>query len=242
MGIKIPLPLVIREPNAKAHPFPIQVAFQTYEFILGVLFYATVSDTASGDFIRMPDGLNRLEVKLLQQGLSKAEWDRGWNLIQKYMPVFENTVFQNVLMLMRSHWDWYIRQVGEFVRFARTHMVDPLLDNKQQKLLDNIDRKELKDQISVLEMACGITFNISSSVMESVGEMSLVRNLGMHNRWEVDDFYLNKTLSAGWEIDDIRLVEINELRNWASSLNKMIDETSFPIAMKYASVPDYPQY
>ena len=156
------------------------------------------------------------------------------------MSVFENTVFQNVLMLMRSHWDWYIRQLGGFVRFSRNHVPSPSLDNKQQKLLDNVDRKEIKEQLEILEMACGITFNIPSAVMESIKEMSLVRNLGMHNRWEVDDFYLNKTSTSGWELGDIRLIEINQLREWASSLNKIIDETSLPIAVKYVSVPDYP--
>jgi hypothetical protein len=105
MGIKIPLASVTKAPNAQAHPFPFQVAVQTYEFILGVLFYATVSDTASGAYVRLPNALSQLETKLVSEGLSKKEWDRGWDIIQKYMPVFQNTVFQNVLMLMRSHWD-----------------------------------------------------------------------------------------------------------------------------------------
>jgi hypothetical protein len=240
MGIKIPLLSVTKALNAQAHPFPVQVAVQTYEFILGVLFYAMVSDMASGEYVRLPNGLNQMEAKLLEEGLSKKEWDRGWNIIQKYMPVFENTVFQNVLMLMRSHWDWYIRQIGGFVRFSRNHVHSPPLDNKQQKLLDNVDRKELKEQLQILEMACGITFNIPATVMESIREMSCVRNLGMHNRWEVDNFYLSKTSTSGWELNDIRLLEISELRGWASSLNKIIDETSFPIAIKYVSAPDYP--
>jgi hypothetical protein len=240
MGIKIPLPSVTKAPNAQAHPFPFQVAVQTYEFILGVLFYAMVSDTASGEYVRLPNALNQMETKLLSEGLSKKEWDRGWNIIQKYMSVFENTVFQNVLMLMRSHWDWYIRQLGGFVRFSRNHVSSPPLDNKQQKLLDNVDRKEIKEQLEILEMACGVTFNIPATIMESIKEMSLVRNLGMHNRWEIDSFYLNKTSTSGWELGDIRLIEIKELREGASSLNKIIDETSLPIAVKYVSAPDYP--
>lgn len=240
MGIKIPLPSVTKAPNAQAHPFPAQVAVQTYEFILGVLFYAMLSDMASGAYFRLPNALTQMETKLLSEGLSKKEWDRGWNILQKYMSVFENTVFQNVLMLMRSHWDWYIRQIGGFVRFSRNHVSSPPLDKKQQKLLDNVDRKEIKEQLETLETACGVTFNIPSTVMESIKEMSLVRNLGMHNRWEVDDFYLSKTSTSGWELGDLRLVEINELRAWASSLNKIIDETSIPIALKYVSAPDYP--
>jgi hypothetical protein len=240
MGIKIPLPSVTKAPNAKAHHFPAQAAVQTYEFILGILFYAMLSDTASGAYFRLPNALTQMEANLLSEGLSKKEWDRGWNILQKYMSVFENTVFQNVLMLMRSHWDWYIRQIGGFVRFSRNYVSSPLLDKKQQKLLDNVDRKEIKEQLEILKMACGITFNIPATIMESIKELSLVRNLGMHNRWEVDDFYLSKTSTSGWKLGDLRLVEINELRTWASSLNKLIDETSIPIALKYVSAPDYP--
>jgi hypothetical protein len=240
MGVKIPLPSVTKAPDAKAHAFPLQIAFQTYEFILGVLFYAMFSDVASGAYVHLPNGLNQLESKLLQEGLSKKEWDRGWKHLQKYMPIFENTVFQNVLILMRSHWDWYIRQLGGFVRFSRNHISSPTLSNKEQKHLDYVDRKEIREQLTILEGACGITFNLPITVMDSIEEMSLVRNLGLHNRWEVDSFYLSKTSMSGCELGDIRLIKIDELREWASCLSKIIDGTSFPIAIKYVSAPDYP--
>jgi hypothetical protein len=156
------------------------------------------------------------------------------------MPVFEKSVFQSVVILARSHWDWYIRQLGGFVRFAREHVPSPPLDKQRQKSLDSVDRNGIKKQLSILEGACGVTFNIPDTVMSSVEEMSLVRNLGMHNRWEVDSFYLSKTSTINLELGDVRLFEITELQNWISSLTKLLNETSLPIAKKYVSVPDYP--
>lgn len=44
MGIKIPLPPVTKAPDAQAHPFPFQVAVQTYELVPGVPFYAAAGD------------------------------------------------------------------------------------------------------------------------------------------------------------------------------------------------------
>lgn len=208
--------------------------------MMGAMFYAAVGDVASGEYIRLPNGLAQLEKKLRQDGMDKKEWDRGWKILEKYMPVFQNSVFQNVLILVRSHWDWYIRQLASFGAFARGHVSSPQLSNKEQKLLDYLDRKEIEEQLTILTGACGVTFNIPSSTMAEVKEMSYVRNLGLHNRWEVDASYLSKTLTSGWTIGEIRVVTTDELRTWVSSLTKLLDETSIPIAKKYCSAPDYP--
>jgi hypothetical protein len=88
-GIKIPSPSVTKAPNALAHPFPFQIAVQTYEFILGVLFYAMVSDMASGEYVRLPNGLNQIETKLLSEGLGKKEWDRNERAHLRSSPVVE---------------------------------------------------------------------------------------------------------------------------------------------------------
>ncbi len=41
--------------------------------------------------------------------------------------------------------------------------------------------------------------------------MSLVRNLGLHNRWEVDSPYLAKTDRQGFEPGELRTVDVGEL-------------------------------
>ena len=157
--------------------------------MIGAMFYATVADIGSGEYIRLPNGLTQLENKMRQDGMDKNEWERGWKILEKYMPVFENSVFQNVLVLVRSHWDWYIRQLGSFVKFARVHVASPSLSNSEQRAFDSVDRREIEKQLSIFESAFGVAFNVPSSTMAGVKEMSLVRNLGLHNRWEVDDFY-----------------------------------------------------
>ena len=205
----------------------------------GVLFYAMIADVAAGEYIRLPNGLSQLEQSLTGSGLCKKEWDDGWKRLEKYQSVFENSVFQNVLILMRSHWDWYIRQISEFIRFARNYVASPVLDKKQQKLLHYVDRKDIKEQLLILEMATGLGFNISASTLSSVDEMSLVRNLGLHNRWEVDTHYLAKTSSSTWELKDVRFVSVAELGEWRKSLWEIIDKTVFPVAIKYVSAPDY---
>ena len=208
--------------------------------MIGAMFYAAVADVASGEYLSLPNGLIHLENKLRADGMDKKEGDRGWNILEKYMPVFQTSVFQNVLVLVRSHWDWYVRQLSSFVAFARGHVPSPALSNKEQKRFDHVDRREIEEQLSILEGASGVTFNIDSSTMVRVKEMTYVRNLGLHNRWEVDSSYLSKTLNSGWAIGEIRVVTIDELRTWVSSLTTLLDETSMPIAKQYCSAPDYP--
>jgi hypothetical protein len=153
------------------------------------------------------------------------------------MPVFQNSVFQNVLVLVRSYWDWYVRQLSSFVAFARGHVSSRALGNKQQKLFDYVHRKEIEEQLSILEAASGVTFNIDTSTMVRVKGMSYVRNLGLHNRWEVDSFYLSRTLTAGWKVGEIRVVTIDELRMWVSSLTTLLDETSMPLRSNIVPQP-----
>ena len=119
MAVKISLPSVSKAPNAIAHAFPAQICVQTYEFMIGAMFYAAVADVASAEYLSLPNGLIHLENKLRADGMDKKEGDRGWNILEKYMPVFQTSVFQNVLVLVRSHWDWYVRQLSSFVAFAR---------------------------------------------------------------------------------------------------------------------------
>ena len=180
---KIPLPSLSRTPGAKAHSFPIQVSIQTQEFIQAVLFYPMFADSAAGEYVRLPNALDNIEEKLIKEGLDKKLWDNGWNYLQKYQPIFNNTIFQNVVVLTRSHWDWYIRQIGEFVSFAGNYVSSPVLDARQRKSLARIGWNEITQQLSILEESCGIKFNISDATLSDINEMSLVRNLGMHNRW-----------------------------------------------------------
>jgi len=238
--VKIPLPPIVKGPNAKAHPFPAQVSIQTQEFIQAVLFYAVFADMAAGEYVRLPTGIKDIESKLGKEGLTTQEWERGWNLLQKYQPVFNNTIFQNVVILMRSHWDWYIRQIGEFVSFARSHVTGPSLTERQQKDLGRIAWKEVTRQLDILEQSCDINFDLSSETLSEIYEMSLVRNLGMHNRWEVDDVYLKRTSSGTWQLRELRTIEIGELQRWAKSLSKLINETSLQISIKYAAAPNFP--
>src|SRR3990172_6565394 len=112
----VALPKIESKPNAKAHSFPIQIAFQTQEFMQGAIFYHILADTAASQRIRQPNALNQLEESLRLEGMSKSLWEEGWSYLQKYQDCFVKNVQQSVLITLRSHWDWYISHIGTFIQ------------------------------------------------------------------------------------------------------------------------------
>jgi len=95
------------------------------------------------------------------------------------------------------------------------------------------------DQLNVIENICGIKFEISNDTRNKLFEMYLVRNLGLHNRWEIDDKYKSLSLTKELVVGNIRLVTINELREWQEELNLIIHETSMKIAKLYKDIPEF---
>jgi hypothetical protein len=240
MKIRIPLPAVVREPNSKAHPYPFQIGLQTQHFIQGSLFYAMLADITAGEYVRTPGAIEQLKQKTTSEGLNPNEWERGWQLLEKYKSYFEMWVFQGVLVLMQSHWDWYIRRLGGFVSFGRKHVQCPPLNKKDERALKQIGFVAIRDQIEVLERSCGLQFEISAEAKLLLAEMAEVRNLGMHNRWEVDQRYSAKTQTQEWQIGDMRTFGALELQIWYKVLIEAILKTSVTIAQNFSTVPTYP--
>ena len=75
-------------------------------------------------------------------------------------------------------------------------------------------------------------------ILTNIEEMHLVRNLGMHNQWEVDGDYLKHTKTTR-EVGQKRQFDINEIENWHSAFIKLITVISNDIAILYAQTTDY---
>ena len=238
---RIPLPKVMMQKDAKAHPFPCQIALQTQEYMQGVVLYFICADRAAGEFVRLPNGLNILKATLLKDGMQERDWESGWNYLSKYQKLFQGVVFQNVLIVIRSCWDWYVTKLAEFIIFACENNTDDALSKKDQKSLRRITHPEILEQISILERVCNLGFRVPEKTKQYIKEMSLVRNLGLHNRWEVDQDYLDKTSEHNrWQLGNIRTFDVLELKPWHGSLIDLISKTWRPMAIQYVSASPYP--
>lgn len=241
MSLRISLPKVTKKPNCKAHPFPFQIGFQTLEFIQASIFFTTLLDYISGEYLGQLTSLEKIKSKMIKDGLSDDEWEKSFECLTKYRKVFEKWIFQHVLIQIRSHWDWYIRRLGEFIVFARENAPCSPLSQKDKEELRRIGFTSLNKQLKILEKASGVKFNISKDVLDKLLEMALVRNLGLHNRWEVDSFYINRTNTLGWSIGEIREFDSIELGEWHKCIMNVINKTSVEISKKFVQAPDYPE-
>lgn len=234
---RIPLPSATSVEPRRAHPFPLQIGYQTLEFLQGTLFYAAFADIATGQQVQRPGGVDEVEKLMKDSGLGSTVLNQGWNILQKYKAVFEGSISQAGLIAMNSHWDWYVRRLSAFIRFSRSHLgLSPLSKDKESKLA-RADFLPMADQLCIIQESTDVDLLLSENNMAELSEMTLVRNIGLHNRWEVDEIYLRKTRKSGLFVGDIRFITPGELQHWHSLLIKVINRSSAELAKGYSGVP-----
>ncbi len=236
---RIPLPEIEVRPDAKGHPFPIQIAYQTQEFIQGALFYASFADLAAGESVSRPGGIEAIEVRMKQGGLNADVADQGWILLQKYQAVFGSVVFQSVLITLCSHWDWYVRKLSRFILFARGELQREPLPKDVLATLRKPDRSTIKTQIEAICDASKFALPLEDSEILELVEMSLVRNLGLHNRWEVDEVYAQRTGANSSAVGELRVVGVLELQRWHALLIKLLHQTALNCSRRFHDAPEY---
>ena len=234
---RIPLPSAARSDKAIAHPFPFQIGTQALEFLHGSIFYATVTDLATGAYIHEHRGRAKIEAYLEAQGHDRESCALGWEILQKYRDVFGATPFQTVLVSLCSHWDWYVRRLCEFIRIGRAFEHARELDKKLGEQFQCADRLSFSKQIPVISAVAGVAIEVAAGDMDELCEMALVRNLGLHNRWEADATYVQKSHRNSTSIGDIRIVRASELHTWRGALTRLVQTTSSRVSLRFGQVP-----
>lgn len=237
--VRIPLPACERSDGALAHPFPFQISQQTAEFLQAMLFYAAFTEFATGGVVRQRNGVQEVETAMRAQGLQAGIADQAWQLLSKYRAVFEGSAFQTVVIGLNSHWDWYIRRLSEFIHFARKYLGLSSLGKREERRLAMAGRLPINEQLAVVELAAGVTLSLRAEERNALIEMSLVRNLGLHNRWEIDEEYLSKTSQKSFARGELRIVLVDELRNWQSVLVQAVHSSAVECAKRFYAVPNF---
>lgn len=239
LAIRIPLPDLVRKQVGNVHPYPFQIGIQALELMQGSLFYASFADVASGAYVRLPDGMENLERYFTERLDSKKTYDEAWGILRKYQVFFEKAAQQSVLIAMNSHWDWYARRLIDFIVFARQKLNSPVLERSHQKQLERFSSLPIGEQLEVIKVAAGVSFTVSEAEKAEFQEMALVRNLGLHNRWEIDVRYLERTKRSGYQLGEVRTFEIEELNRWHQLFHEIVRETSREVAKSFSDAPDY---
>lgn len=240
MGTTISLLEMTQKEDAAAHKYPFQISLQTMEFLQASIFYTAFTDIATSEYIRLDGKMDEIEKIFTEKLYSKKTYDECWDFLHKYSEIFKKGAFQNVIVSLNSHWDWYIRNLSAFIIYSREHVESPELSAKQTRELERISYTSIAQQLETLAFVTGVELQIDANDIENLKEMSRVRNLGLHNRWEADEKYLELSGRTDIEAGEIRFVEIDELNLWHGSLINTLGETCRKVSMKYVEAPTYP--
>lgn len=238
-SIRISLPDMVRGKDSKIHPFPFQIAAQTLEFMQGTLFHALLVDIASGAYVRLPDGMSNLERIIINKLDSPKTYDEAWWILGKYQAVFETIPFQSVLIAMNSHWDWYVRKLTNFISFARRDLNHQALEKHDEHRLHRFTLLPIGEQLEVIRVAAGIKLTLTAEELEELQEMALVRNLGLHNRWEIDKRYLERTIRSDYQQGELRIIDKEELNRWHQIFHKIVQTTGIEVALAFVDANDF---
>jgi hypothetical protein len=223
--------------NSLKHLYPLKIALRAQRLIQGSLFYDVFVDTATGQYVRIvPDAERTIKDLLIKDGWSEETYETSWACFENYLKEFQNPIFQHTVYSIISHWDWYVSNLGRFIDFAEKYISPEKQTNKD---LLKLSFKHFAKQIEVIKNETGILLNTDNDTLDLVEEMHLVRNLGMHNEWEIDDTYLKYTKTKNLKPGEKRKFEIAEMTKWHSAFLQLIGTLSSEIAIHYAQVPKY---
>lgn len=226
--------------RARAHAYPIRIGYQTQQFLHAHFFVAVLQDSSSGAFLKDPNAIQAVERDMVSKGGDPESIRLGWECLGTYGAVFVEAIFQNAVVALNSHWDWYVRKLGEFIRFGRQHVTTlPQLSQKEERKLKRIGFVSITEQIAILEVATGLTFNLSTNDLENLRELSLVRNLVLHNRSEVDGQYLSQSTCTRFPNNHLRNLSAPEVGEWQKSLLRAVNETCVAVAARFVAAPPY---
>ncbi len=102
-----------------------------------------------------------------------------------------------------------------------------------------MDRLPINQQLEIISKVSGIDLTLSSNDIQEFVEMSLVRNLGLHNRWEIDETYLRKAKRQQSSVGELRIVSVDELYQWHSLLVKVLRSSSLECAKVFCDAPEF---
>jgi len=233
--VKIPLPDISNQHGLNnLHPYPIQIANQTVEFIRATWFNIFLTDamaelyTDSNPERWKDDVFSRLKEK----GIEESAIQPGWDSLINYMEFFRHANVHSAVIALCSHWDWFIRNLGDFIiEFMASK------NSSSNSNLKNIGMRFILEQIKTIETSLSIKFTIDEADKDILKLASQTRNIGIHNRWEVDDRYLQSN-SDKWKLGEIRIINSDELKNWGEAFIRCIDEIAYKVALTTKQYPE----
>ena len=217
------------------HPYPIQIGNQTIEFIRATWFNIFLTDAMAELYTESNPKRWKENVfsRMQGQGIEASAILPGWDSLKNNMEFFRHTNVHSAVIALCSQWDWFVRNLSTFIIEYKKYSQNPSSDSG----LKSNGMKPILEQIKTIEKSLSIVFLINPADKAILKLTSDTRNIGIHNRWEVDARYLQSD-SDKWKIGEIRIINSDELKNWGEAFNRCIEVIAHDVAVITKQFPN----
>ncbi len=171
---------------------------------------------------------------------SIEEFGYGVRQMEKYGEFFDSYIRQHAVILMVSEWDWYL---GHLRRFVTRCWKMESLDGKTKRPSVKSVSGDSKIEKSIRKLFVECEAEKWPFIPEEAAawkELDLVRNLGIHGRWEVSKSYMKLSeFGKHFAPGDVRIPLPEEVAGWMDVVRNALTYTSIWAATRFADAPAY---
>jgi len=199
-----------RGPNSKAHPYPLNLDMTIRKKIQGVFTYFIITDQATYlHFSRGPNSYNEFDARIRSQGFTNGIDNESWQDFKLYIEAKPEPLAQQIIFNIEFSWDRYLNGIREFIQKGNKSL-NINFSNDDNKIIKRMHLSPFPDVVSCIDRNIGFT-DISHKEIDSVTELSLLRNLGVHNDWIIDETYLQKTKETNVILGELRVFTASDI-------------------------------
>jgi hypothetical protein len=199
--------------------------------------YLMIQDLAAHDYFALVDNAYSIfENKIVDKLMSRETWELTWSCFEEYVTISKSPVFQYSLFAMSFNWDWFIKHLGLFIDLADFSLTNSATE-KERKIFSKLHQKPISEQLALVISKIPIV-TLEQENIENVVELFLVRDLGAHNGWSVDNKYLDKSKNNKFKLGEEREISIGDLSLWVTSLSSVINSISLATSKHYFEAPN----
>src|SRR5262245_35804356 len=238
--IRIELPEVELKEGVRAHIFPLQIGEQVKEMIRATETHLSLTGRAV-ETMWQNEEWTKIVFQEESKVYSQESFRLGFQTMIKYAPLFESYIRQHAVIFLVSEWDWYVTKLMQFLRRSWKMEEWGGKTKRPQGFKKDKTVSEIEADVRRIQNLCGVSeWPFDPRVVEQWNELSLVRNLGIHHRWEVNRHYLKASMwREYWYPGDLRIPIEDEVVTWIDCVKDAVNNTSVWAAKRFADAPAY---
>ena len=203
--------------------------------LAGAVVLALQTELSARDDERLNQGLSKLDAALQENGLSVTKYFAGMFLVSKVSQVEQ--YFVEIVRVVSTH---YPRKLGS-TEFKLSDILeatrDELVARSAEEYITRLTYKRPSEYLGQLAEFLSIDERAIKDTWSPFVEIKARRDLGIHNRWIVNETYLRKLgdakVTCGLKVGDLICPDIDQLMTIFGHCNDLVNGISAELERAY---------